>query len=320
MMRLPGHVLPALARAKLIVPTSEHAKVEQASQPLTLTIVFRRSDETGFRRYLRDVYDSHSPEFHHFLNPQHVSDRFGPSREDYQVVLNYLRRNGFRLIETSTNRLTLTVAGTRAQAEQAFTVRLRDFAERDRRFFANDTDPIVPSVVARHIEAVAGLTNLSMPQPSQGFLPAALVMLFDVSELEVYKALAQRFGNAIFIEDIGWVELWDLEYAMAWRAAVNEELARLAINAGLGAAIVHSSRLDDSSPQLDHLAAVSPAGSGQKIGLLGFSSFRMSDVADWLVLVGLPADLINQVSEVRVAGGRRWELVNPTSSSASKPF
>src|SRR5215471_18137988 len=44
-------------------------------------------------------------------------------------------------------------------------------------------------------------------------------------------------------------------------------------------------------------------GAGQKIGVLAFSSFRLSDVADWLALVGLPASLINQVGQVHVNGG-----------------
>jgi hypothetical protein len=47
----------------------------------------------------------------------------------------------------------------------------------------------------------------------------------------------------------------------------------------------------------------SPTGAGQKIGIPAFSSFRPSDVADFLALSGLPANLIGQVSQVQVNGG-----------------
>jgi kumamolisin len=44
-------------------------------------------------------------------------------------------------------------------------------------------------------------------------------------------------------------------------------------------------------------------GAGQKVGLLAFSGFRMSDVADWLAAADLPASQLGQLSRVDVGGG-----------------
>jgi Pro-kumamolisin, activation domain len=55
--------------------------------------------------------------------------------------------------------MTLTVRGTRAQAERAFEVHIRDYEAGGRRFFANDTDPAVPRGLAADIQAVAGLSS-----------------------------------------------------------------------------------------------------------------------------------------------------------------
>src|SRR5271169_650790 len=63
MVRLPGHVLPALAKAT-VVPS----KPGSDAQPMTLTIVLRRDDQAGFERRLHDVYDPHSNQFHHYLS------------------------------------------------------------------------------------------------------------------------------------------------------------------------------------------------------------------------------------------------------------
>ena len=50
-VRLPGHVLAALAEA-----TPRSSSGEEADEIL-LTIVLRRSDEAGFKEYLREVYE-----------------------------------------------------------------------------------------------------------------------------------------------------------------------------------------------------------------------------------------------------------------------
>ncbi|MGH8013061.1 MAG: protease pro-enzyme activation domain-containing protein, partial [Candidatus Binataceae bacterium] len=111
-VRLPGHVLPALAKAT-VVPSKAHS----GAQPLTLTIVLRRDHQADFERYLHAVYAPHSQQFHHFLTQREIADRFGPSRADYDAVLAYLRAHGFRLVHGSANRLTLTVRGTRTQVD-----------------------------------------------------------------------------------------------------------------------------------------------------------------------------------------------------------
>jgi hypothetical protein len=86
MVRLPGHVLPALARATVIRP-SEGTRISEANQSLTLTMVFKRDDPAAFDRYLHDVYDSRSPIFRHFLTQSEISDRFGPTPESVREGL-----------------------------------------------------------------------------------------------------------------------------------------------------------------------------------------------------------------------------------------
>ena len=132
-VRLPGHVLPALSKAT-IVPSS----TKRNNAPITLTLVLKHDDQPGFDRFLHDLYDPKSPSFHHFLTQRQIADRFGPSRADYDSVLHWMRSNGFRLERGSKNRLTLTMRGTRAQAERSFEVNLHDYRIQDRTFFAND--------------------------------------------------------------------------------------------------------------------------------------------------------------------------------------
>ena len=80
-------------------------------------------------------------------------------------MLRYLKKNGFELVEGSANRLTLTVRGTRAEAERALEIRISDYRIGDKIFYANEVDPLLPKAVAQHVGDINGLNNLATPQP-----------------------------------------------------------------------------------------------------------------------------------------------------------
>src|SRR5487761_1680090 len=114
---LPNHVLPALSQV-----SAQSRSAQAGSQPVTITLVLNRSDEAGFEAFLHGVQDRGSPQYRPFAAQSDLTARFGPSQPAYDAVLAYLQQNGFTLLQGSTNHLTLTVQGTRAQAEQAFGV------------------------------------------------------------------------------------------------------------------------------------------------------------------------------------------------------
>ncbi|TMH57761.1 MAG: hypothetical protein E6H55_15010 [Betaproteobacteria bacterium] len=143
LVRLPGHVLDALERATP-APASP-------------------ADQVGFDRYLHDVYDPDSPKFRHFLSQSQIATRFGPTRKTYNDVLAYFQQRGFTLVQGSANRLTLTMRGTRAHAERALSLAIRDYQVGSRGFYANDRDPELPANISRDIQAIAGLTNAGAP-------------------------------------------------------------------------------------------------------------------------------------------------------------
>jgi hypothetical protein len=309
MVRLPGHVLAALSRAKLLPPTNARAAAAEAKQPLLLTIVLKRSNQAGFNRYLHDVYDPHSPIFHRFLTPEQVSDRFGPSRAAYNAVLNYLRKNGFKVVDGSVNRLTLAVRGTRAEAEKAFGVHIRNFQLGGRRFFANDGDPATPRSVATQIEAVSGLSDLAVPKTAVGAFTENAGLGAFVADIEA--ELDALFGDLEFLAE----KLDSLKGAQFVSNAFRKARVPSALFQGTARnyvsvveEIVNLTKfLEGLTSGAISATAVTPTpslpGVRQKIGLVAFSSIRMSDVSDWLALAGLPASLIGHVSQVDVAGG-----------------
>jgi hypothetical protein len=269
--RLPGHVLPALAQATPITPS-----LADKSLPLTLTLVLKRDDEGGFEQFLHDVYDSRSPQYHHFLAPVKVADRFGPSRGRYGAVLRYLRQSGLELVEASANRLTMTVRGSREQVERVFGVHVGAYHVGEETFYANDGDPELPRELSSSVQAVIGLSQIPTPRHAiehiVDFIVGAICYADVTGQLTVTSNL---FGN--------FEKLYQVCLSNKYRIFAN------------------NGWFSPGDPPAGDWRNFD--GTGQKIGLLEFDTFSQTDVADYLALVGFPASRLGNLSQVSVNGG-----------------
>jgi kumamolisin len=267
--RLPGHVLPALKRAAP-VPASPRT----ASEPLTLTVVLKRADQSAFDAYLHELYDPNSPSFRHFLKQDEIAEVFGPTRDEYQQVSHYLGARGFKLVEGSANRLTLTVRGTRAQAEKAFALHIGDYRLGDRKFYANDKDPAMPARIASSIQAVAGLSDLARP-----------------------RANVSQYGP-----DFLWIAICkDFWGAINYLISITDKTAQP--YAYQGCANQWNKATSKYDGKADPPGIAQNDGTGQTVGLIEFDTFQLTDVADFLSLIGSPPAEIGNVTEVNVNGG-----------------
>jgi hypothetical protein len=165
-LRLHGHVLNALQYATRLPRTSQ-----AASEQVTLTVMLNWSDPAGFKDFGDAFEDAASPSYHKMIGADELTARFGPSQEAYDTVLSYLQRNGFALVLGSANRLTLTIRGTRVQAERTFSVSIDDYQLGADQFHANDTEPAIPATLAPLIRSVSGFSNLGRPQPANAPSP-----------------------------------------------------------------------------------------------------------------------------------------------------
>ncbi|MFO1352657.1 MAG: protease pro-enzyme activation domain-containing protein [Gammaproteobacteria bacterium] len=106
------------------------------AEPLSLTVVLRRSDEAGFDAFSTDLYDPNSPQFRQFLTRSKSPTASGRARP-ISTRCRGISSMGFQRDRRFGERLTLTVAGTRAKAENALGVTIRDFRLAERHFYAN---------------------------------------------------------------------------------------------------------------------------------------------------------------------------------------
>jgi hypothetical protein len=325
-VRIPGHVLPALAKAT-IVPSN----VSRETKPLTLTLVLKRDDQPAFERFLHDLYDPHSKNFHKFLTQRQIANRFGPSRAEYNSVLRWMRSKGFRLERGSKNRLTLTMRGTRSHAERAFDVRIADYRIGDRTFHANDSDPALPQQLASRVQSIAGLSNLAIPSRSAPDSALASLPIQSAPNWEVTSEICFPFTPTTTPATVGILEAAVLTVRVDAAPLFESACAGFLIASGEAFGICSLVAQFDSSiwssnagcadffnagfptdvpsrggPAERDSSRTSPAThlgtNPQKIGLLEFDTYTPSDVQDWLEVNGNAANFA-QLSTVPVDGG-----------------
>ena len=162
---VPGHVPAAVARLQ---PLNRLP----ASQRLTLAIGLPLRNQAELTAFLQDLYDPASPNYRSYLTPQQFTERFGPSQQDYQSLIDFAKANGLTVTATSPNRVILNVAGAAADIEKAYHVAFYVYQHptEPRTFYAPDTEPALDLTIP--ILHIKGLNNYSLPKPAFRRRPA----------------------------------------------------------------------------------------------------------------------------------------------------
>jgi len=135
------------------------------SQRLKLAIGVAPRDEQGLDDFIRDLYDPASPTYRHYLTPEQFADRFGPTEQDYNSLIDYAKTNGLKVSRQYSNRVVLDVEGAVTDIEKALQVTMRTYQHpvEARTFYAPDVEPSLALGV--HLLHIAGLDNYSLPHP-----------------------------------------------------------------------------------------------------------------------------------------------------------
>ena len=131
-----------------------------------LVLVLRRSAEQqkAFEDLVTSQYDSSSANFHHWLTPDEIGTRFGPSLGDIATISNWLSSQGFSVDEVAKDRMTIRFSGAASQVETAFHTEIHNLLVRNEPHIANMSDPQVPAALAPVVLGVKALHNF-LPRP-----------------------------------------------------------------------------------------------------------------------------------------------------------
>jgi hypothetical protein len=119
----------------------------------------RRSSEqeSALQRFLDEVQDPASPNFHKWLTPEQFGQDFGVSPQDLDAITRWLQSHGFTVNLVYPNRMAIDFSGTAGQVREAFHTEIHNLEVKGERHIANMRDPQIPSALA---PAIVGIVSL----------------------------------------------------------------------------------------------------------------------------------------------------------------
>lgn len=135
-----------------------------ANVPLeNLTLVLARSpeQEAAFEQLLKDQQNPASPEFHHWLTPAEIGQRFGLSDADLAAITGWLNAQGLHVNWVSPSRIFLAFGGNAGAVGRIFQTELHNYNVNGELRMAPASDPLVPQALAPVIRAVHGLYTIN---------------------------------------------------------------------------------------------------------------------------------------------------------------
>ena len=155
---LRGHVPEAVARLQ---PTGRLP----GTTNLDLAIGLALRDKEELNNLLQQIYDPASPNYRHYLTPEQFTEMFGPTEQDYQALIDFVKANGLTVTGTHPGRVLLDVKGPVADIEKVFhlTMRVYQHPTEARTFYAPDVEPSLDLAVP--VLDISGLNNYTVPHP-----------------------------------------------------------------------------------------------------------------------------------------------------------
>ncbi len=130
-----------------------------------LWLQLRRSpeQEQALDKYLDELQDPKSPNYHHWLTAQEFQARYGLAQEDLAKITGWLQAHGFTVNLVYPNNV-IDFSGTAGQVREAFHTEIHNLEVNGKKHIANMSDPQIPAALAPAVVGVVSLNNF-MPRP-----------------------------------------------------------------------------------------------------------------------------------------------------------
>ncbi|MFJ2115046.1 MULTISPECIES: protease pro-enzyme activation domain-containing protein [unclassified Streptomyces] len=166
---------------------------------VTVRVYLAGRDATGLARYAREVSDPASAAYGHYLTARQTEDRFGATPRQISRVTHWLTSAGLKV--TATGRRYLTVRGTTAAVEKAFSTQLHNYTKAGHTYRAPVATPSVPDSLNGAVLTVTGLDNAphrahrddTLPPPDAAFRNAGPFSAYYGSKTD--RTLPSAYGT-----------------------------------------------------------------------------------------------------------------------------
>lgn len=134
---------------------------QQVLPPLTIVLSRSPQQESAFERLLADQQNTASPDYHRWLTPAEVGERFGLSQQDIAGVTGWLQSQGLHVNWISPSRIFIGFSGSAAKVGRAFQTELHGYKVNGVQRFSVSSDPMIPIALAPMFKAIRGLYTIN---------------------------------------------------------------------------------------------------------------------------------------------------------------
>jgi subtilase family serine protease len=138
---------------------------DQVFDHLTLVLSRPPQQEQALQQFLADQQDPASPEYHHWLTPVEMGERFGLSEHDVAALAAWLQQQGLHVNWVSPSRMFVGFGGTAGALARAFHTDLNAYTTKDAQGvpverMSVSSDPMIPLALQPAIKAIHGLFTI----------------------------------------------------------------------------------------------------------------------------------------------------------------
>ena len=157
---LTGNV-PAVARAEF-----DRGEAPASTQMTHVRLVLARSSqqEAALDKYLAELQDKSSPNYHKWLKPAEFGKIYGPADSDIAAIVHWLQSHGMQVDPVQPGRTNISFSGSVQQIQDMLNISIHSFDMRGEQFLSNTNNPSIPAALVPVVSGVARLNTLQ-PKP-----------------------------------------------------------------------------------------------------------------------------------------------------------
>jgi subtilase family serine protease len=157
------------------LPEYDQGPVEPSTELGRITMMFQAStsQQADLKKLLAQQQDPASPNYHKWLSPEQYAERFGLSQGDINKISEWLRSQGFSIVEVARGQERIAFSGTAEMVQNAFHTAIHRYNVDGEMHIANATAPSIPSGLAGVVTGFLGLNDfgpkpMGLRKPAQG--------------------------------------------------------------------------------------------------------------------------------------------------------
>ena len=148
--------IPLQARLKTAAP---------ANMLISGTLYFRLKNESTLDELLREQQNPTSENYQKWLTPTQFGEKFGVSKDVYQMAISWLESSNIKVTQSWSNRLRLDFQASVSTLQKAFQTQIQLFELDNQIYYANSQTNYLPSNLALEIMDVK-LNSFLFTEPS----------------------------------------------------------------------------------------------------------------------------------------------------------